>query len=244
MLIAKEVMEKLKGSEKVDYVISGNHGKILCNKGTNRVQIVSNTRGDYYGVYGDIADEFDHRTRGRIDSESDSDEEIEKVIEYILKYVGDLVEKPEKITDGMLTSSYMSIIYEIVDLKDVATEITPEETKKDDNPMVKFKVLDEEHEMKPEELKLYDFVIRRTVNMRGDVLGETGSVQRKKIDIHKIKEILDDPEISAYSIEQKTGVSRATISKYRKREVAFENLSAGTLMKIAEGLLNDNGQSC
>ena len=62
--------------------------------------------------------------------------------------------------------------------------------------------------------------------------------------VERIKEILDDPEISAYSIEQKTGVSRATISKYRKREVAFENLSAGTLMKIAEGLLNDNGQSC
>lgn len=56
----------------------------------------------------------------------------------------------------------------------------------------------------------------------------------KLLNIEKIKEVLDDTSISAYSIEQKTGISRNAISRYRQGKADFENLTLATLMKIAE----------
>ena len=180
MLTSEMVMEQLKSPVKVDYIITGRNGKILANKGTGNIQGVSNSWGNFYGVYGDIVEEFHKEGHNQLDSRKDSDEEIEKVIEYILKYVGDLAPYPENITEEMKTYSYTSIIYNTVELREVAKEVEHFNSKKDGTPLVKLTAFGKEYTMNPEDIDNYEFTVERTVNLRGDVLSETGHIKRKE----------------------------------------------------------------
>lgn len=180
MLTSEMVMEQLKSPVKVNYIITGKNGKILANKGTGNIQGVSNSWGNFYGVYGDIVEEFHKEGHNQLDSRKDSDEEIKKVIEYILKYVGDLAPYPENITEEMKTCSYTSIIYNTVELIEIAKEVEHINSKKDGTPLVKLTAFDKEYTMKPEDIDNYEFTIERTVNLRGDILIETGHIKRKE----------------------------------------------------------------
>lgn len=56
------------------------------------------------------------------------------------------------------------------------------------------------------------------------------------INVTKIKNMLDDSNVSGYSIAQITGVSQATISKIRTGVREFDALSAKTLLKLQKAV--------
>lgn len=56
------------------------------------------------------------------------------------------------------------------------------------------------------------------------------------INVTKIKNMLDDSNVSGYSIAQITGVSQATISKIRTGVRKFDDLSAKTLQKLQKAV--------
>lgn len=60
------------------------------------------------------------------------------------------------------------------------------------------------------------------------------------INVTKIKNMLDDSNVSGYSIAQITGVSQATISKIRTGVRKFDDLSAKTLQKLQKAVDNKN----
>jgi len=60
------------------------------------------------------------------------------------------------------------------------------------------------------------------------------------INVTKIKNMLNDSNVSGYSISQITGVSQATISKIRTGVRKFDDLSAKTLQKLQKAVDNKN----
>ena len=56
------------------------------------------------------------------------------------------------------------------------------------------------------------------------------------INVTKIKNMLNDSNVSGYSIAQITGVSQATISKIRTGVRKFDDLSAKTLQKLQKAV--------
>lgn len=60
------------------------------------------------------------------------------------------------------------------------------------------------------------------------------------INVTKIKNMLNDSNVSGYSIAQITGVSQATISKIRTGVRKFDDLSAKTLQKLQKAVDNKN----
>lgn len=52
------------------------------------------------------------------------------------------------------------------------------------------------------------------------------------INTSQVEMVLSNKAVPAYTLEAETGMSRATISKYRKGEVDFEKISLKNIMKI------------
>ena len=60
------------------------------------------------------------------------------------------------------------------------------------------------------------------------------------INTSQIEMVLSNKAIPAYTLESETGVSRDTISKFRRGLVAFENIKLKTLMRIQQWIDEGN----
>ena len=60
------------------------------------------------------------------------------------------------------------------------------------------------------------------------------------IDLDKIYSLLLDPEVPAYFIQHKTGISRSVISKLRQGNRKIENLRLGSVVKVQKWLNDSN----
>ena len=60
------------------------------------------------------------------------------------------------------------------------------------------------------------------------------------INTTKVEMVLSNKAIPAYTLEAETGMSRATISKYRKWEVDFEKISLKNIMAIQKWIDDGN----
>jgi hypothetical protein len=84
-------------------------------------------------------------------------------------------------------------------------------------------------------------VIHLPYNKKNKQKGEKNMVKPDEIiNVTKIKNMLNDSNVSGYSIAQITGVSQATISKIRTGVRKFDDLSAKTLLKLQKAVDNKN----
>ena len=60
------------------------------------------------------------------------------------------------------------------------------------------------------------------------------------INTTQVEMVLLDKTIPAYTLESETGMSRATISKFRKNEVDFEKISLKNIMAIQKWIDDEN----
>ena len=60
------------------------------------------------------------------------------------------------------------------------------------------------------------------------------------INTSQVEMVLNNKAIPAYTLEMETGVSRDTISKFRRGLVAFENIKLKTLMQIQQWIDDGN----
>lgn len=60
------------------------------------------------------------------------------------------------------------------------------------------------------------------------------------INTTQVEMVLSNKAIPAYTLESETGMSRATISKFRKNEVDFEKISLKNIMAIQKWIDDEN----
>ena len=60
------------------------------------------------------------------------------------------------------------------------------------------------------------------------------------IDTVMVKMVLESKDIPAYNLEAETGMSRATISRYRKGKVDFDRISLKNIMAIQKWIDDGN----
>ena len=60
------------------------------------------------------------------------------------------------------------------------------------------------------------------------------------INTTQVEMVLNNKAIPAYSLEAETGVSRDRISKLRRGDIKFENMSLKTIMKIQKWIDDEN----
>ncbi|WP_232459438.1 hypothetical protein [Streptococcus mutans] len=60
------------------------------------------------------------------------------------------------------------------------------------------------------------------------------------INTTQVEMVLSNKAIPAYTLESETGMSRATISKFRKKEVDFEKISLKNIMAIQKWIDDGN----
>ena len=60
------------------------------------------------------------------------------------------------------------------------------------------------------------------------------------INTTQVEMVLNNKAISAYSLEAETGISRDRISKLRRGDIKFENMSLKTVMKIQKWIDDGN----
>ena len=60
------------------------------------------------------------------------------------------------------------------------------------------------------------------------------------INTTQVEMVLSNKAIPAYTLESETGMSRATISKFRKNEVDFEKISLKNIMAIQNWIDDGN----
>lgn len=60
------------------------------------------------------------------------------------------------------------------------------------------------------------------------------------INTTQVEMVLSNKAIPAYTLESETGMSRATISKFRKNEVDFEKISLKNIMAIQKWIDDGN----
>lgn len=53
-----------------------------------------------------------------------------------------------------------------------------------------------------------------------------------KIDTKKIETVLTDKTISAYRLAKETGITQSTITRLRKKDRSFRNITVETLEKV------------
>lgn len=59
-----------------------------------------------------------------------------------------------------------------------------------------------------------------------------------KLDVSKIKELILNESISAYSIQAETGITRSTLSNYRNGKADIENMSLANAIKVQNYINN------
>jgi DNA-binding Xre family transcriptional regulator len=62
-----------------------------------------------------------------------------------------------------------------------------------------------------------------------------------KIDTTKVEAVLMDKTVSAYRLAKDTGISQSTITRLRKKERLFKNITVETLIKVQEWI-DKNGK--
>ena len=183
MLTAQQVLEGIKAGK--EYLIVDTKGKILCNELTGNIQSAFYNEAGFYGVYGDLVEPVHPNFGNQMDSRDYTDAQILRVLELISNNVPFFQEAPAMNDNdawNKLERRYTPYTNNYI-TKELSEEAENVETfvgKNSGEERIRFIVRDSERILKPEEFEGAKLYITQKVNMKGEVVGETFSIERER----------------------------------------------------------------